>query len=271
MAIGGNFRTETRGPARPTRIRFIGQCLLQGYPGVGRADVFPALAARRLETSLDETRVVVSAGDFYHPAQLLDEVDRSLARADVIVIDVAGLPVATGRAAVDMSRLPTWAVGTGERIRHLRQVRHDLLAAHPRGERWVALIEVGALALARNALSPLIRRYSRPTLEEYELIVREAVNRIQTAKVRLVLQGPAGFNPDEPGRSYAPDTPRIYDDVNAMTRRIAEAEHLPMLDRIAIGQDHRTLFLPGSRRYSRLGHRVMGEALAELLLDVGFI
>jgi hypothetical protein len=128
LAIGTNTRTTTTGRARPTRTRFIGQCLLQGYSGVGRADVFPALAARRLETSLEETRVAVSA-----------------------------------------------------------------------------------------------------------------------------------------------DTPQISDDVNVMTRRIAEAAQLPMVDRMAIGRHHPSLFLPGSVRYSRLGHRVMGEALAELLLDAGLV
>jgi hypothetical protein len=244
--------------------------LLQGYGGLGPADIFPALAARRLETSLEETRVDVSAGEFYHPALLLGEVDRSIGSAEVIVIDVAALSVATGVDLVDMSRFPGWVVGVNERFRHLRRARRELGTAYPRGERWVELIEAGALGLARNALRLLVRRYPRPTLEEYETTLREAVSRIQGANVRLVLQGPTGLNPGAHGPRYLPETPQIYDDVNAMTRRIAEAAQLPMVDRMAIGRHHPSLFLPGSERYSRLGHRVMGEALAELLLDAGF-
>ena len=271
MAIGTNARAETKGSARSTRIRFIGQCLLQGYSGLGRADIFPALTARRLETSLEETRVAVSAGEFYHPAQLLGEVDHSIGYADVIVIDVGALSVATGVNAVDMSRFPGWVVGVNERFRHLRRARHELLTAYPRSERWVELIEAGTLGLARKALRLLVRRYPRPTLEEYETTVREAVSRIRNANVRVVLQGPSGLNPGARGHKYAPDTPQIYDDVNAMTRRIAEAAQLPMVDRMAIGRHHPSLFLPGSERYSRLGHRVLGEALAELLLDTQFV
>ncbi len=107
----------------------IGQCLLQGYSGLGRADIFPALAARRLETSLDETRVAVSAGEFYHPAQVLREVDRSIGSAEVIVVDAAALSVATGVNAVDMSRFPGWVVGVNERFRHLRRASVDDIKA----------------------------------------------------------------------------------------------------------------------------------------------
>jgi hypothetical protein len=264
-------RNTTTGRARATRIRFIGQCLLQGYSGLDRTDIFPALAARRLETSLQETKVAVSAREFYHPAQLLREVDRSIGSAEVIVIDVAAMSLTTDPNVVDMSRFPGWVVGVNERFRHLQHARRELLIAYPRGERWVELIEASPLGLARSALKLLARRYPRATLEEYETTVQEAVRRIQSSNVRLVLQGPTGLNPGAHGTRYVPDTPQIYDDVNAMTRRIAEAAQLPMVDRMAIGRDHPSLFLPGSERYSRLGHRVMGEALAEQLLVAGFV
>jgi hypothetical protein len=256
---------------RPTRIRFIGQCLLRGYPGVSRDEVFAAVAARRVASSRDETPVAISAGEFYHPLQLSRQVDRAVGRADVVVIDVAGLPVATGPETIDLSRLPRWVVAVDDRIRHLRELRHQLSIAYPRGERVIELVETHARGLAKSALRPLIRRYPKPTLQEYERLLTEAVNRIQDAKQRLVLQGPTGFNPDEATPSYSPDTLRIYDEVNAMARRVAVAAGLPLVDRIAIGHDHPSLFLGGSRRYSPLGHRVMGEALAERFLRSGVV
>lgn len=199
------------------------------------------------------------------------QVDRAVGRADVVVIDVAGLSVATAPDTIDMSRLPRWVVAVDDRIRHLREIRYQLSVAYPRGERWIELVETHAQALAKSALRPLIRRYPRPTLQEYERALTEAVNRIQGATLRLVLQGPTGFNPDESGRSYSPDTLRIYDEVNAMARRVADAAGVPLVDRIAIGHGHPSLFLGGSRRYSPLGHRVMGEALAEQLLNSGHV
>lgn len=254
-----------------TRIRFIGQCLLRGYPGVSRDEVFAAVAARRLKSSRGQPRVAISAGEFYHPLQLPRQVDRAVGRADIVVIDVAGLPLATAPVTIDMSRLPRWVVAVDDRIRHLRELRYQLWVAYPRGERWIELVETHARGLAKSALRPLIRHYPRPTLQEYERVLTEAVNRIQRAKLRLVLQGPTGFNPDESDPSYSPDTPRIYDEVNAMARRVAETAGLPLVDRIAIGHDHPSLFLGGSKRYSPLGHRVMGEALAERLLNSGLV
>jgi hypothetical protein len=210
--------------------------------------------------------VTIEAGEFFHPSQLAREVHYAIGRADVVVIDVGAFFVATAVGAVDVSRLPRWVTATNARIRHLRDLRGRLLAAYPRGDHMVELVETYARALAKNALRPLIREYPRPTVKEYEDLLQEAVSRLQAANVRLVLQGPGGFNPDEMGPKYAPDTPRIYDDINAMARRVAAARQVPIVDRVAIGQGHPALFLPATSRYSGFGHRLMGEALADELL-----
>ena len=63
----------------------------------------------------------------------------------------------------------------------------------------------------------------------------------------------------------------MYEDVNRMAWRVAEASGLRMVDRMAIGHGHRALFLGGTSRYSPLGHRVMGEALAEQLFASGLV
>src|SRR5712691_9431525 len=187
----------------------------------------------------------MSAADFYHPLQLSREVDRAIGRADIAIIDVAAVFVAGAPKTIDLSRLPRWVLAANDRIRHLRAIRCGLLAAYPRGQRWGELIETHARALATTALHPLIRRYPRPALDEYEQLLRAAVARLQEAGLRLLLQGPGGFNHDEGSRSYSVDTPRIYEDVNRMARRVAEAAGSPLVDRMAIGHGHRALFLGG--------------------------
>jgi hypothetical protein len=238
---------------------------------VARDEVAAAVVARRLEADKRETRVAISSADFFHPSQLPRETAGAIGQADLVVIDVGAFFVASSARSIDVSRLPRWAAGINERVRHLREVREGVLRAYPRGERWVEAVETGARSLAVAALRPLIRHYPRPTLEEYESLLTEAVSRIQGAGLRLVLQGPAGFNLDEMGPAYSPDTPRIYDAINAMARRVAEAAHVPMVDRMAIGRDHPSLFLPATSRHSPVGHRVMGEALAARLLGDGLV
>lgn len=233
--------------------------------------MFAAVAARRLQAVRPEVRVTIAAGDFFHPSQLAREVHRAIGRADVVVIDVGAFFVARGAGAVDVSHLPRWVTAANARIRHLRDLRETLLAAYPRGDRMVELVETHARALAKTALRPLIREYPRPTPGEYEELLQEAVDRLRAANVRLVLQGPGGFNPDEPSSKYAPDTPHVYDAINTMARRVAEAGQLPMVDRIEIGRSHPALFLPATSRYSRFGHRLMGEALADRLLHDGLV
>ena len=228
--------------------------------------MYAAVAARRLEVTRSETRVTIAAGDFYHPSQLAREAERAIGRADLVVIDAGAFFVASGVDTIDVSRLPRWVAGLNDRVRHLREVHEGLLAAYPRGERWVKNIETHARALTMSALRPLIRRYPRPTLDEYERLLAEAVNRIRGARLPLVLQGPAGFNADEMDPTYAPDTPAVFDEVNAMARRLAEAARLPFVDRLAIGRNHGSLFLPATSRHSRVGHEIMGEALADRLL-----
>ena len=233
---------------------------------MARAEVFAAVAARRLETSLSQLRVTISAGDFYHPLQLSREVYRAIGRADVVIIDVGAFFVAIAPTTIDLGWLPRWTVAVNDRVRHLRALRQRLLVAYPRGERWVELVETHARSLGIAALRPLVRRYPRPTLQEYEWLLSQAVDRLRAAKLRLVLQGPGGFNVDETSPTYSPDTPGIYKQINAMVRRVAETAGLPMVDRMSIGTGQRSLFLGGTSKYSKQGHRVMGEALAEQLL-----
>jgi hypothetical protein len=238
---------------------------------VARTSVFAAVAARRLERARAGLRVSVSAGEFYHPAELSRQVERSVGRADVLVIDVGAFFAAIGPGAVDLSRFPRWARTLQDRVRHLRAATKWVVARSPRSEQWVQVAETGVLALAAGALRPLVRRHPRPTIPEYESVLRTALAAVRQAGVRLVLQGPGGFNPDEVNPGYASDTPAIYEGINAMAHRVATAEAVPLVDRIAIGRAHPTLFLGGTSRYSERGHAVMGEVLADHLLSAGVV
>jgi hypothetical protein len=187
------------------------------------------------------------------------------------VIDIGAFFIAIGPGAVDLSRFPSWARTLHDRVRHLRAATKWVMRRVSHSGQWVEVAETNVLALASGALRPLVRRHARPTVAEYESLVRAALATARHAGVQVVLQGPGGFNEDEASPAYAADTPAIYEGINGMARRVAADEGVPMVDRMAIGRAHRTLFKNGNSRYSARGHEVMGEALAEHLLSTGLV
>jgi hypothetical protein len=53
-----------------------------------------------------------------------------------------------------------------QRVKHLRQVTADLLAAFPMGGRLIHLVDLAGATLTDGALRSMIRRYPPPTLDQ---------------------------------------------------------------------------------------------------------
>ena len=246
---------------------------MRGYPGVARTDTFPEVVRRRIRTERPASRIPLSAGEFYHPAELPRAIRRTVGRADILVIDVAAFFVANAAQAVDVSAFPRGVQTVYDRARHLRAAANRMLDAYPRGQQWVQLIETSAIALTTGILRPLIRRYPRPTIAEYERILVDSVVGVRARDKGVVLQGPAGFNAEGTFPTYTSDAIQLFADVNELAHRVGARCEVPVVDRMAIvgvrGNAH--FFCPGSIRYSRTGHQITGEALAEVLLQGGLL
>lgn len=242
---------------------------------MARREIYPEVARGHLEAERPGLRASLATDEFYHPADLGRHVARAAnrRRPDLVVIDVGAFFLASGPGAIDLSAFPRRIQMAYDRARHLRGASLRLLAAFPLGFQLVRLIETSATALATGALRPVVRRYPRPSVEEYEGLLRSSIRHLTAnPEQRVILQGPGGFNHDEPNPQYSPRTPEIYDEVNSMAKRVAAAHSILFVDRIAVagGMDP-SLFLPGSSRFSVAGHRVMGHALAEAILGSGLL
>lgn len=256
-------------------IAFVGQCLVHGYPGVPRRATYPEIVRHHLERERPGLHVQVVAEPFYHPAELRGVLARLLpsVRPDLVVIDVAGWLVANGPTAVDLSRLPWGVRNAYDRVRHLRSVSHGLVSNWPLASGLVMRVQASGRALVDGPLRFLVRRYPRPSLEEYERLLDEAVTLVtRQPGCELVLQGPSTFNPAETDPACVPESAALYRAVNDLARRLAAARGVTFIDRMSlIDGANGDVFLPGSTRLSGRGHRLTGHAVAEILLRAGLI
>jgi hypothetical protein len=257
---------------RTIRIGFLGNCFVFGYPGVPRGDTFPEVVRRRLEGHQSGLRIQITIDSLYHPAELPQRVSRVLAKAapDVLILDAAANVIAgTGRQAVDLTALPPVVATLADRARRGRSIAQALLARHvPIAPMVGAIDRVGQL-LAERASVSYVRRHTRPTIEEYERLLSVAIARVEaTRKTTLIVQGPSVFNPDESYQVFQSGAPDLYRNVNEMIARVTRAHRVTMVDRLDVAAGcGGSIFLGGSIRLSRAGHALMGQALADTLLD----
>ena len=252
-------------------LAFLGQCHTTGYAGVPADVAFPAVLRRVLESSRPGVSVDLVLEQFQHPSELPSAVARALrARPRVVVIEVIGWLAIKGSGAVNLTRLPRGIRSAYDRMRHFRHVSGQLLAKAPRASALVQTVQADAYGIASGLLGPLLPRYPRPTIEEYEDFVNQALNAVaECPGMAAVVQGPAAPNLDLDLRGLASDAVERYAAVRQMAERVAAAHSALYVDRwdtVTSG-----FFLPGSIRPTREGHSVFGHLLAERLLEAGLI
>jgi hypothetical protein len=252
------------------RIAFVGQCHTKGYPGVPADLSFPEVCRGVLQASRPARRVRLLLEPYYHPFEL-PRVVRAALRRDprVVVIEVVGWLVVTGSRVIDLSRLPPRVRSPFERLQHFRRAARVVTErSRPSGPLYQA--KTTALGLAGDVLRPLLPRYPRPSLSEYENALSVAMGVIaEHGGVSTVIQGPGAPNLELNRRGIAPDAIDRYRAVNAMSRRVAtrhDALFIERWDTVAGG-----FFLPGSIRPGKSGHSVWGHLLANQLLGAGIV
>jgi hypothetical protein len=209
--------------------------------------------------------------EYYHPSELPDAVREALGRDPrVIVIEVVGWLTIRNREAVDLSTLPAGVRSAYQRVRHLRQMSRLLVAKVPKGPDLVYAVHKRSAAWARQVLKPLVTRYPRSSVEDYEHFVAEALEMIKKhPDVHGVVQGPGAPNLDLDSGSLAADVLDKYRAVAEMAYRVAESHgvlHVDRWDTVGPG-----FFTPGNVRPSARGHSVWGQLLAHELLSAGFV
>lgn len=262
--------TTFSGMARST-IAFLGQCHTSGYEGVSPDQTFPQVCKRHLEARRPGTTIDVLIEQYHHPGELPRMTARVLrARPRVVVIEAVGWLAIKGREAVDLSRLPRRIGSAYQRLRHFRYVGALARAQLPITAGVVSRVRTGAVDLASGVLRPLIPRYPRPTLEEYEVCLDAALGCIGAVPGAVaVVQGPGSLNAALDSRGLAGDAVDRYHAVAGLARRSAEAHGAMYIDRWdSVGA---AFYIPGTIRPDTCGHLVWGHLLAERLIEGGII
>lgn len=252
------------------RIAFVGQCHTRGYPGVPPDLAFPEVCRGDLQAARPEHRVQLLLEPYSHPAELSRRVRAALGRhPKVVVIEAVGWLAVTGSKVVDLSRLPIMVRSPFERLQHFRRAAR-VVTERSRESGPVYQAKVTALGMAADILRPLLPRYPRPSLAEYENALSAAIGLIAAhGGVSTVVQGPGAPNLDLNKRGIAPDAVDRYRAVNAMSRRVATSHGALFVERwdtVAGG-----FFLPGRIRPTKSGHSVWGHLLASELLNAGIV
>lgn len=126
------------------------------------------------------------------------------------------------------------------------------------------------MAMASSLLQPLLPRYPRPSVGEYEDSVADAIALIRSEPgTSAVVQGPGAPNLALDSKRMAPDAMERYRAVNEMARRVAAAHGALYVDRWDTVTG--SFFIPGTTRPTRNGHSVWGHLLAEQLLSAGLL
>ena len=267
---GGLYTSRRSVVQTQTTIAFLGQCQTSGYPGVPAEATFPQVCRRALEARRPNARVDVVIEEYQHPAELTKATERVLRTAPrVIVIEVVGWLAVKSRSAVDLSKLPRGIRSAYDRARHFRRVTAFVASKIPDKSQLIHRVQVHAHALASGLLQPILPRYPRPTIAEYEKCIDDAIARIQQVpETTVVVQGPGAPNLDLLARLPS-DMPKRYRAVEEMARRVAGNRSTLYVDRWSTVSPR--FFIPGSIRPHADGHTVWGNLLAEQLLASGLI
>jgi hypothetical protein len=252
------------------RIAFVGQCHTKGYRGVPPDLSFPEVCRGVLQAARPEHRVRLLLEPYYHPSELPRVVRAALGRDPrVVVIEVVGWLVVTGSRVVDLSRLPSRVRSPLERLQHFRRAA-GVVTERTREGGYLYQAKTTPLGIATDVLRPLLPRYPRPSVSEYETALSRAIRLIaEHGGVSTVIQGPGAPNLHLDARGIAPDAIDRYRAVNAMSRQVATGHGALFIERwdtVAGG-----FFLPGSIRPGKSGHSVWGHLLANELLSAGIV
>lgn len=246
-------------------VAFVGQCHTVGYPGVPPDAAFPEVCRADLQAARPDREVRVHLQPYYHPSELVEAVTKALAqRPRVVVIEVVGWLAVVGTRAVDLSRLPSGVRSAYERVRHFRHVAHAVTKRVPR------TAELITTRIAGSVLKPLLPRYPRPSVAEYESAVVHALELVRDAPgVDAVLQGPGAPNLSLDARGIAGDAVARYREVHGMAQRAAAAHDVLFVDRWDTVTG--SFFTDNSVRPTAGGHSVWGHLLAAELLRAGLV
>lgn len=246
-------------------VAFVGQCHTVGYPGVPPDAAFPEVCRADLQASRRERHVRVHLQPYYHPSELVEAVREALVQQPrVVVIEVVGWLAVVGTRAVDLSRLPSGVRSAYERVRHFRHVAHAVARRVPRGA------ELIATRIAASVLKPLLPRYPRPSVAEYESAVVHALELVRsTPGADAVIQGPGAPNLTLDGRGIAGDAVARYREVREMAQRVAAAHGVLFVDRWDTVTG--AFYTDNSVRPAAGAHSVWGHLLAEELLRAGLV
>jgi hypothetical protein len=252
-------------------IAFVGQCHTVGYPGVPPDVAFPQVCREVVQASRRDQHVEIRLQPYYHPVELESAVTAVLrARPRVVVIEVVGWLAVTGTRAVDLSRLPPGVRQAYQRVRHFRHVSRVIAAKVPVGTGPVFRAATTVDSLAGGVLKPLLPRYPRPTLAEYEECVSGALQLVASHEGSdAVVQGPGAPNLAMDSRGIAPDVLERYRAVNEMASRAAAAHGALFVNRWDTVTNG--FYGPGSIRPTAGGHSVWGQLLAAELLRAGVV
>jgi hypothetical protein len=252
------------------RLAFVGQCHTKGYDGVPPDLSFPEVCRGVLQSARPEHRVRVLLEPYYHPFELPRVVRAALSRhPKVVVIEVVGWLAVTGSSVVDLSRLPPKVRSPFQRLQHFHRAAR-VVTERTRESGYLFQAKTTALGIATDVLRPLLPRYPRPSVSQYEAALTAAIGVITAhGGVSTVIQGPGAPNLELNRRGVAPDAIDRYRAVNAMSRRVATAHGALFVERwdtVAGG-----FFLPDSIRPGKSGHSVWGHLLASELLSAGVV
>ncbi len=252
-----------------TTIAFLGQCQTSGYPGVPPEATFPQVCRRALETRLPQRTVSVITEEYQHPSELPRATDRVLrARPRVVVLEVVGwLAVKGGSEAVDLSQLPRGIRSAYDRARHFRRVTQLISTKIPEAAGMIRRVQTNAQALATGVLRPLLPRYPRPTLAEYESFVDSTVAQIQLEGTPVVVQGPGAPNLALEARGIASNMPERYREVERMAQRVAAKRGALYVDRWSTITPR--FYIAGSIRPHAYGANSPAAGLPERLIPRG--
>ena len=254
-----------------TTIAFLGQCQTYGYPGVPADATFPQVCRRALETRLPHRRIRVVTEEYQHPSELPKATDRVVrAQPRVVVLEVIGWLAVKSNSAVDLSKLPRGVRSTYDRARHFRRLTSFLKTKVPETAGLVHRVETNAHALASGILRPLLPRYPRPTIAEYESFVDDAIAQLRRIEgMDVVVQGPGAPNLELEERGLATDMPERYREVERMAQRVAKKYDTLYVDRWSTLTPR--CFLPNTIRPRAHSHELWGNLLAHELLAAGLV
>ena len=256
---------------RRLTIAFLGQCQVLGYPGVPPDSVFPQICRRLVQAQRPDVKVAVDVVNYQHPLELAEKtagVLRGLPR--VVVIEAVGWMAIRGKEAIDLSRLPRGIKSVVQRVRHLRTVANRLALQLPRGGDLIYNVQYNATHWSSSHIvRGLAPRYQRPSMEQYEAGLDDALSQIKAAGVDAVVQGPGAPNLELDSSGLSPDALEKYRAVEQLARRAAErhgALYVDRWDTVTKG-----FYLPGHIRPSAQAHTLWGHLLAEQLLSAGLV